>query len=288
MKKVALLGVENSHAKTFLQFHQQGRFPEVEVYGVYSEDIEACKKLNDEFGVKIMETLDEAVGKVDGIIVTARHGAKHYAYAKPYIDTCKTMFIDKPITIDTDEAIKFMQELEANNVRINGGSALKYIDFIQELKSEHEAAPEETIGGLFRAPILLDNPNGGFFFYAQHLAQMVMTVFGNYPKSVSAFNVNNCINVIFHYDNFNVNGIYSSDNFYQAGRFVKNEAKIQQLVIRSDSPCFFIEFEEFYNILLGKEQEQSYKDFIAPVFVLDAINRAMQSGKEEQILEYDI
>ena len=61
---------------------------------------------------------------------------------------------------------------------------------------------------------------------------MVMTVFGNYPKSVSAFNVNNCINVIFHYDNFNVNGIYSSDNFYQAGRFVKNESKIEKLEVK--------------------------------------------------------
>lgn len=289
MKKIALLGVENSHAKTFLQFHQQGRFPEVEVYGVYSEDIEACKKLNDEFGVKIMETLDEAVGKVDGVIITARHGAKHYAYAKPYIATCKAMFIDKPITIDEDEAVAFMRELKEAGVRINGGSALQYIDFVKEIKDDHAAAPEETIGGLFRAPILLGNPNGGFFFYAQHLAQLVMTVFGNYPKSVSAHLKNDCINVVFHYDNFNINGIYSSDNFYQAGRFVKNGAKIQQLEVRGDSECFFTEFEVFYDILLGKkEQEQSYKDFIAPVFVLNAINRAMQSGKQEPVMEYDV
>ena len=85
MYKIALLGVENSHAKSFLQLIQKGLYPEITVIGVYSCEPEASAKLHDEFGVYVAKSYDEFVGKVDAIIITARHGDNHYKYAKPYI-----------------------------------------------------------------------------------------------------------------------------------------------------------------------------------------------------------
>jgi len=45
----------------------------------------------------------------------------------------------------------------------------------------------------------------------------------------------------------------------------------------------FTEFGKFYSLLCGGEQEISYDDFIAPVFVLNAIDRSIKSGKTETV-----
>ena len=50
MKKIAILGCENSHANSFLTFiGEREEFSDVEVVGVYSNETEAAKKLNGKF-----------------------------------------------------------------------------------------------------------------------------------------------------------------------------------------------------------------------------------------------
>ena len=79
MKKIVILGCENSHADMFLGFWKQNpKYSDVDVIGVYSDERETAEKLSVQFGVPVMESYDEAVGKVDGVIVTARHGDNHY------------------------------------------------------------------------------------------------------------------------------------------------------------------------------------------------------------------
>ena len=98
MKKIAILGCENSHANAFLTFiKEKEEFADICVVGVYSDQREAAEKLNAKFGVPVMDGYADAVGKIDGLIITARHGDNHYKYAKPYIDSGIPMFIDKPI-----------------------------------------------------------------------------------------------------------------------------------------------------------------------------------------------
>ena len=46
--------------------------------------------------------------------------------------------------------------------------------------------------------------------------------------------------------------------------------------------------KEFAELLNGGEQNISYKEFISPVFILNAIERSMKSGKEEMINEINI
>ena len=84
MKKIAILGCENSHANSFLDFILNNeKYKDIEVVGVYSNEPEASKKLNEKFGVNILENYTDAVGKIDGLIITARHGDLHYEYSKP-------------------------------------------------------------------------------------------------------------------------------------------------------------------------------------------------------------
>lgn len=291
MSKIVILGCENTHANAFLNYiRDNARYKDVEVVGVYSDEEEAVKKLVEEYGVLAMQNYDEAVGKVDGVIVTARHGDNHYKYAKPYVESGVPMFIDKPITVNEAESVAFMQECIKYGVRVTGGSCCKNHDWVLELKKEKEEnVGGKTMGGFVRAPINMNNVYGGFYFYSQHLVETVTTIFGYYPESVYARQNGKTISVLFHYDEFTITGLFSEESWkYYAMRQAMDGEKGAFFPVTGDNVCFEREFEEFYELLVGGKQKCTYEDFIAPVFILNAIERSMASGKEEKVNKFSL
>ena len=284
MKRIAILGCENSHADAFLKcIKEKEMFRDVSVIGVYSDDSSAAEKLNEKFGVPIMESYAEAVGKIDGLVITARHGDKHYKFAKPYIESGIPMFIDKPITINEDEAVEFMRELKMRGVRICGGSSLKQDEFVRKLKNEREnEMGGKTLGGYVRAPYQSENEHGGFYFYAQHLVEMICEIFGRYPMSVTARKNGSQIHVLFHYTDYDCVGLFCDRNYiYYASRM--SERGTSSFDISATNEWFEREFCEFYKLLSGGEQTATYKDIAAPVFIMNAIDRALKSGRKENV-----
>lgn len=290
MKKIVILGCENSHANQFLDFMKLEKYSDVEVIGVYSDEKEAADKLSEKYGVYAMKSYDEFSGKVDGVIITARHGDNHYKYAKPYLADGIPMFIDKPVTVSETDAVEFMRECKKYNVRVTGGSCCKHVDRIRELKTDAVNQTDgKTVGGCVRAPLLMNSPYGGFFFYSQHLAEMSGEIFGRYPLSVFAVRTGDNVNVMFRYENYCTAGLFTEGNWtYYASRASEKGVKGYSFPVTSSSECFLTEFDEFYGLLQGKAQSISYEDFIAPVFVLNAINRSLDSGKEESVRSFEL
>ena len=289
MKRIAILGCENSHANAFLKFiKEKEEFSDVEVVGIYSDETEAAEKLNEKFGVHVMDHYAEAVGMIDGLIITARHGDHHYKYAKPYIDSGIPMFIDKPVTINEDEAVEFMRALMNKNIRISGGSSLKQDVFVRQLKQDAKnAVGGSTVGGYVRAPYQSENVYGGFYFYAQHLVEMVCEIFGKFPISVTAKKNGKQIHVLFHYGEYDCVGLFCDRNhFYYVSRMAESDAKGFVVPITDD--WFYEEFKEFYGILSGESQTLPYNEFISPVFIMNAIERSLKSGKEEPVEKADL
>lgn len=283
MYKVAILGCENSHANSFLKVVLVDNIcDDIEFVGIYSDDAEAANKLHDQFGVPVAKSYDEFVGKVDAIVITARHGDNHYKYAKPYIASGIPMFIDKPITVSEEDAVAFMKDLKAHGNPFCGGSMCVFAEEVAEIKKLVEAQAEgKTLGGLLRSPVDMNNPYGGFFFYSQHIVQVMTHVFGCNPTSVQAFPNGNIISVIVRYPDFDLlleciegNYMYHVGVSAENGYFGKNYQPFE---------CFPGEFNEFYSMLKGELAPIDYREFITPVFILNAIDRSLKSGKEEVI-----
>ncbi len=289
MKKIAIFGCENSHANAFLKFiKEKEEFSDIECVGVYSVDLTASEKLRDTFGVPVLDNYDSAVGKIDGLVITARHGGDHYKFAKPYIESGIPIFIDKPITISEDEALEFMRELKARGTRISGGSSLKQDTYVMQLK---EYALNEdggkTLGGFVRAPYQSENAYGGFYFYAQHLVEMVCEIFGRFPISVEAKKKGKQINVLFRYEDYDCTGLFCDGSYlYYAARMAEKSAKSFDIPTTTD--WYYREFKEFHGILNGGGQKCTYEEFISPVFIMNAIMRSLESGKEETIRTYTV
>ena len=281
MYRVAILGCENSHADSFLDYViTQGAIRDIAFVGLYSEEATAVDKLSARFGVPKMERYDELVGKVDGIIITARNGANHYKYAKPYIASGIPMFIDKPITNTEEDLCAFMADLSAHGVRFTGGSSCAHTAGVQRMAAlANDAESFPILGGFVRAPISLRNEYGGFPFYAQHLTQAMCKIFGYDPLSVRATQNGSCITLTVRYEGYDVCGQYTEGGYY-AGVSCKTGVFGENYGFEG---AFEAEFEEFYHILKGGEQPLTAKEFAAPVFMTCAIMRSLSSGEEEKI-----
>ncbi|MBR2870884.1 MAG: Gfo/Idh/MocA family oxidoreductase [Clostridia bacterium] len=289
MKKIVLLGCENSHAATFMNIIKNNpKYSDIEVIGCYSHETAPMENLNTKFGIPMMESYDQAVGEADGVVVVARHGDNHLKYAKPYFGTAKAMFIDKPITVKEEESLELISLVKKHGVKIAGGSCIKYADFVKELKKDFaENVNGETLSGVVRCPVKMENPHGGFYFYSQHLVEAVCEIFGRFPKSVTAVQNEKTVTVVFRYQGFDVVGVFTDNVFsYSAVRMAKEGDKFGALDITD--ACFESEFDEFYEILSGADQKVDNKEFISPVFILNAIERALKSGKEEAVKEYEV
>lgn len=282
MYKIAILGCENSHANAFLDFIAQGLYSDIEVVGVYSEEVEAMESLQKKYGVPIMNSYGECVGKVDGIMITARHGANHYKYAKPYLSSGIPMFVDKPITIDSSEAEIFMEEAKKYGVRLCGGSTCAHVKETIELSGIVKNIEKKDFqGGNLICPLHILEQYGGFYFYAQHLIQIMITIFGEDVQEVFAHKYGENIALIVKYADFDITASYGKMNYYYVTVFGDNQIESRTLTV--DTECFKHEMDEMKDLLNGKEQKFSYESFILPVYIMNAIERSLVTQKWEKI-----
>ena len=285
MYKIAILGCENFHAVSFLNFITTDKdFSDIEVLGVYSDEEEAMTKLHDRFGVPTMKSPDELKGKVDGVIVTARRGGSHLPMVKPYLEDGIPVFMDKPITKDICDAEEMIELFKKYSNQFSGGSVMKHCKGTKLIKEKVKNSDEKVLGGMVCAPIMMESPYDGFFFYSHHLVEMICIVFGMFPKSVSAMRNKNGVTAVIRYEDFDVTGVfteYSEAELYTLTAITKSGIHTFDSMYTDEA--FKDELKSFTDLLKGGKSECSPEEFIAPVYILNAINDSLNSGKEEII-----
>ena len=288
MYKIAILGCENSHATSFLSLIDEGLYPDISVIGIYSDEAEPMEKLHERFGVPVMESYDALVDQVDGIMITARHGDNHYKYAKPYIAKGIPMFIDKPITCREEDALVFMRDAMERNVRLCGGSTMALRPETLELAQiVADQSLGDLAGGSIVCPYYPTSPYGGFYFYAQHLVDIMMAVFGTNIRKVRAQENSKGMMLSFDYDTFIVQGAYiASGTYYNVSIYRKKGFKTQEITF--DAKSFCSEMDEMLRLLNGGQMAKSYAEFILPVYVMNAIERSVSNAAWEEIPEIRI
>ena len=287
--RIAILGCENSHANRFLHLIAEVAYPDIQVTGIYSDQPEAAQALHQEFRVPVMETPDQLCGQVDGIMITARHGDNHYRYAKPYLSYGIPMFIDKPITCSPEDAVALIRDARANGVRLCGGSTCASLPTTLELaRWAGSEAPGRTVGGSITCPIYADSPYGGFHFYAQHLIDVMLSIFGADVEAVLATRESNAVGITVRYtDGRLVNGTYvEGGKCYHAAVYGTKAVNAETLTVTPES--FRSEMNAMQALLRGEDMTQSYERFILPVFLTNAILRSLESNQWESVFKIQL
>ncbi len=286
--RIGIIGTENSHAAAFASQinlpDENGnlRYPDCKVTMVYGHYPESNQKMADEYGVTIAPNLDEMVQNVDAVMVTARDGKFHYEFARLFIEAGLPAFVDKPFTVDPKQAESLIALAKEKNVPLYGGSSLKQSDTIAELKAFIENADNGVIGGDVAAPVQMGSEYSGFFFYASHLAEMTMEMFGYDPKRVSATRTTGGVSAIIEYDRFAVTNHFNDEIWlYSASVYGKEETKQDAIGTDGigDKECAY-----FVEMLRTGKMPCTYDQLLMPVYYLNAVKEAYETGKKVDIL----
>lgn len=289
MFRIGIIGTENYHAKEFagcfnLPNEKGGyTYPDFRVTLVYGHYQEENERLVKEFGAeRVAESIEEMLQNVDAVIITARDGKYHAGFARPFIEVGIPAFIDKPFTCDVQQAIELIQLAKVNNVPLCGGSSLKYAEDIQALKTLKSSFSEKVQGGYVSAPLDFESVYSGFWFYASHLAEMCLEIFGWTPKSVLAVENNHNVNAIVEYEGYSVTCNFINHNYaaYSGGVYTAEQNEVR--FVRLDN-AFRLECEAFVEMVRTGKMPHSYEELMTPVLFLKAVKDSFETGEKVAI-----
>ncbi len=280
--RVGILGAENSHASAFSGIFngEDSKYPYIKVVGIGGNYPEENKKVAEKYGIELIaEKPEDLLGKVDALMVTARDGAFHAPFARPFIEQGIPAFIDKPFTRDIREAEALVKLAKEKKVPLTGGSSVKSCYDVKMLRYQEQKAEKagELHGGNVTAPLSMENEYGGFWFYASHLAEISLSVFGYDPVSVTAFRRQNDVIALVDYEHFSVTNAFVDGCYsYNATIYRKGSDDFRNIDI---GMCYEHECEEFSLMLTHGIMSYSYDQLIKPVRYLAAIKESYETGK---------
>ncbi len=288
MFKIGIIGTENSHAKTFLRlFRDDPAFADLQAVALGGHYADKSTQLGEAFGIDcIVDDPAEMVGKVDAVIITARDGIHHAAFARPFIEAGIPMFMDKPFTVDPAEALALVREAKGRGVPMVGGSTLK-CSYETVMLAEHVRAKGADVkGGTVSAPVKMESPYSGFFFYASHLTEVSLKVFGYDPRRVTAYRHGNDVTAYVEYDRYAVTNHFNDECMsYFAQVFTKDGIYSKDLEYSLASKVMATDFA---NMLRYGVMPESYEQLIYPVFYMNAVKESYESGKTMELPQIEL
>lgn len=286
--RIGIIGTENSHAHGFTERinkpDENGnmRYPDCRVTLVYGHYPEESERVVREFGADaVANSIEEMVQNVDAVMITARDGKFHYEFVKPFIEAGIPAFVDKPFTVDPKEAEVLIALAKEKGVPLCGGSSLIFADSVETIKRDIANAGDDVIGGDVVAPVSMDNPYSGFFFYCSHLVEMTLEMFGYDPIRVSAVKNKHGVSAMVEYENYCVSNHFHENAYKYTTTVYKHEAT--DFYDIDISMIGAKECDDFVKMLRTGEMTRTYEQLIAPVYYMNAVKTAYETGKTVEI-----
>lgn len=211
---------------------------------------------------------DEFVDTADAVMITLRDGGMHLKASQKYIQKGIPVWIDKPFTCSKQEVCNMIDIANNYKCPLTGGSAIPRLPEVKKFIKKISALDKGIAGGNITTPVNMVNNYGGFWFYTQHLVQMLTATFGSDVIGVRAFKDNNGVTAICFYNEFSVTARFGAG--YSICVYDKcSSTYIKE--IKLDSNTYFLpELYDFYNVIKTGKSDMSQMDIALPVFIIDA------------------
>lgn len=122
------------------------RVPGARVVAVWDDDPDVARQHAEPFGIEhVCERLEDMIGLVDGVMVLDDLSLEHQKRAFPFLEAGVPTFIDKPLTVDLEEAGRLLATAKAHDTVFMSGSALRYATEITDQRTEIEAAGDPVL-----------------------------------------------------------------------------------------------------------------------------------------------
>jgi len=192
--RLGMIGLDTSHVvaftKTINNSHHEHGCKVVVGYSGGSPDIPSSanrvemftERLRDEYGVEIVDTIEELCRKADGVLLESVDGRPHLKQAIPVIKAGKPLFIDKPMAGNLEDVIEIFRVAKRNNVPCWSSSSLRYCPGIVALGEDNKTG--RVLGCDVYSPCSLEEHHPDLYWYGVHGVEMLFAVMGTGCQSV--------------------------------------------------------------------------------------------------------
>jgi predicted dehydrogenase len=294
MYRIGIIGTENSHAMAFsriinLSDPETGElpYPGFRIVGVYGPDGESAQRIMDEVGVDfIAKSPEEFHGKVDAMCITCRKGSLHYRYALPFVEKGMPVFVDKPFTSDTAEAERLIAAAQESGAKLFGGSSVKYAGDAIILKHivKQLIARGELISAALNFAADPASEYDGFFFYAPHLTETALDIFGSDVTSLLTVEKSGSRISIWRYPQFDISLNFTRGTHESSALIFARNGNIYREIDDGHHVDAALAYRQqiayFITMLRTGQMPVPYGDLVLPVKMISAIEESLKSGKE--------
>ena len=195
--KIGLIGLDTSHVIAYSQLlndtENADHVPGGKIVAAYkggSPDLESSasrvdgytKQLEEDFGVKIVPTIEELCGMVDAVLLTSVDGRPHLEQVKPVFKAGKRVFIDKPLAGSLADAKAIVALGKETGVPWFSSSSYRFYESLQELKKQDVG---EIRGAISYGPCHLEPTHPDLFWYGVHPTEALYTIMGTGCETVT-------------------------------------------------------------------------------------------------------
>jgi len=139
-------------------------------------------------GVRIVDSIDELIKQVDGILLETNDGRPHLKQILPVLKAGLPVFVDKPIAGSLTDTIAIFEAARRNKVAVFSSSSLRYSKGAQALRA---GALGKIHGCDTYSPCHLEKTHPDLFWYGIHGVETLFTVLGPGCKTVSRVHTKN-------------------------------------------------------------------------------------------------
>lgn len=195
--RIGIIGLDTSHVTAFTKLindpAQKDHVTGAKVVAAYkggSDDIESSysrvdgftKELQDTYGVKIVDTIEELCTMVDAILLESVDGRPHLAQVRPVFEAGLPVFIDKPLAGSLKDAIEIKRLGEKHNTPWFSSSSYRYYKSMTDLMAQDVG---EIRGAISYGPCSLEPTHPDLFWYGVHPAEALFTALGTGCQTVT-------------------------------------------------------------------------------------------------------
>ncbi len=195
--KLGMIGLDTSHVIAFARLLHNTDDPHhvpggriIAAYKGGSDDLEASysrvdrftEQLETEFGVEIVDSIEELCTMVDAILLTSVDGRPHLEQVRPVFEAGLRVFIDKPLAGSLEDALAIAALSEEHGVPWFTSSAYRFYDSLQALKEKDVG---EVRGAISYGPCHLEPTHPDLFWYGVHPTEALYTIMGTGCETVT-------------------------------------------------------------------------------------------------------
>lgn len=286
MLKIGIIGAENSHCKCIAKVCNVDKKVPARVVAVWGETAKFAKAAAEAGQIpRIVKDWRDLLGEVDGVMIDHRHAKYHAEVATFYVKNGVPCFVDKPFTFTLAEGKRLCALARKKKVPITSFSAIPLQKNFKALKKATAKLGKILVLNT-SGPVDLKSKYGGVFFYGIHQVDTIIDLLGTEVNTVSLKTVGqNGVAMMIYKDGRIVTMNCLSGAFHWSAFGEKGNV---DWPFKGDDDLYLNSAKTFVKMFRTGKEPFTHKRLLAPIAVLEAMNKSLrQGGKTVRVAKFE-